>query len=94
MLRVKNFLRALLQGMKPGFIVMNQKPKPIHGMATHILSCQENVQVSTLCRETYADIVRGYEWTNSQTLSGERRDSQQYKEQHHSARKTEACNSQ
>jgi hypothetical protein len=58
-------------------------------MATNILSCQEKVQVGTLCRKTYADIVLRYEWTNSQTLSGERRDSQQCKVQHHVEGETE-----
>jgi hypothetical protein len=63
-------------------------------MATHFLSCQEKVQVSTLCQKTYADIVLGYEWTNSRTLSGERGDSEQCKVQHRAGRETEACNSQ
>jgi hypothetical protein len=63
--------------MKPGFIIMNQNPKTILRMATHILSCQEKVQVSTLCRKTYADSVLGYEWINSRTLSGERRENEQ-----------------
>jgi hypothetical protein len=60
-------------------------------MATHIHSCQEKVQVTTLCWKIYADSVLGYEWTSSRTLSGERRDSEQCKVEHHAGRETEAC---
>jgi hypothetical protein len=73
MLRVKSFLYALSWGMKPGFIIMKQIPND-NSYNGDILSCQDKVQVGTLCWKTYADIVLGYEWTNSQTLSGERRD--------------------
>jgi transposase len=45
------------------------------------------------CTAVSADIVLGYEWTSSRTLSGERRDTQQFKVQHHAGRESEAYNS-
>jgi hypothetical protein len=42
MLKVKSFLRALSGWMKPEFHIMNRNPKEIHGVATRILSCQQN----------------------------------------------------
>jgi hypothetical protein len=58
MLRVRRFLCALSQGMKHGFIIMNQNPKdnPWKG-DTHPLLPRKKVQVGTLCQRTYADIV-------------------------------------
>jgi hypothetical protein len=50
-------------GDEPGFIIMNQN------------LCQEKVQVGTLCRKTYADIVLGYEWTNSSIIRRKERQS-------------------
>jgi hypothetical protein len=66
--------------MKSGFIIIDHNPKanPRNG-DTHPLPPRK-VQVGTLCQKTYADIVLGYEWTNSRTLSGERRDSTMLKE--------------
>jgi hypothetical protein len=75
-----------------GWLIWTRIQKTIHGMVTHFLSCQEKVQVSTLCQKTYAGIVLGHDWTSSRTLSGERRDSQQCKVQHHAGRETEVCN--
>jgi hypothetical protein len=70
MSNVKSFLRASSREMKPGVIIMNQNPKdnPLNGDICPLLP--RKVQVGTIFRKTYADIVLGYDWTNSRTLSG------------------------
>jgi hypothetical protein len=83
-------LARIVMGMKPRFVIMNQNPRdnPWND-DTHPL-LPRKIQVGTLCQKCYADIVLGYEWMNSRTLSGKMRDSQQCKLQHHARREVKS----